>query len=964
MTGVVRRGARTSAAIAARGMWLVGLLCAASPAAGQQGNASIVGQVSDESGAVLPGVTVSTTSASLQLPQMTTVTDERGEYRLTPLPIGTYVVTYSLDGFQSVRREGIRLTVDFSARLDIALKVGSLQETVTVSGAAPIVDVTSTSTRTELTKEALELVPTSRNGIIGLMAQAPGVRPNLDVGGNTINAVPQFRAFGQDGESWQMIEGVTAISPKSGTQSGQFWDYASFEEAHIETIGHNAEIPTRGVAINAMLKSGGNDFHGTGFWAQTTRSLQSSNLSDALRAQGVTTGNPLDQRWDISGDIGGRLRRDRLWFYYSARSRRQVDEVVNAFKPDGSPATTYRGQTFSTEKVSYQMSRTNRIDGFAQWTRKDDITGVSQFVPWESRSHQINDAWSGKVEMQSTPSSTVVTSLQFGAWGFYSTYTGYSDKVATTDQLTSQVTGLSTAAGQSPIERRLEGKGSVSWFKPELLGGDHQIKVGAHFMSERGDRPWVTRGSNLNYQLIFRNGVPFQLLAYNYPIDPKDLRQYLGAYFQDSWTLARRLTLNLGLRYAHDRGYIPEQCRDAAEGPAAVIAPAQCFQQIDFNVWNPIVLRTRASFDVLGNGRSVIKGGWGRYAHMRMMDELQQANANAAQSILYNWRDLNGNRLYEPGEVNLDPNGSDYVSTSLQVGGAPANGVPNPNEEEPMSDEFSLQFEQELLPGFALRATGIYSRNTNSYRLQNNKRPYEVYSVPVRTADPGPDGRAGSGDEPGTTIGYWDYPASYAGAAFQQVTLINDPRANDSYKSFELAASRRLAGGWQFMVSYSATKRDQPLVNNTGGGLTLGINTFDPNAEIFAADTNWEWLGRASGAYTLPYGLLVSANYEHRSGNPFARTVSVAGGSQIRSLTIRVEPIGTRRLPNINLMDVRLEKNFRLTGRQSAVVRLNMYNFLNVNTITGVTALSGPNFLRPSGIVPPRQFELSASYRF
>jgi hypothetical protein len=932
--------------------------------AGQQGAASIIGQVTDESGGVLPGVTVTTASPALQVSNVTTVTDARGEYRLTPLPIGTYTVTYSLDGFQSVRREGIRLTVDFAARLDVPLKVGSLQETITVSGAAPIVDVTSTSTRTELTKEALELVPTSRNGIIGLMAQAPGVRPNLDVGGNTINAVPQFRSFGQDGESWQMIEGVTAISPKSGTQSGQFWDYASFEEAHIETIGHDAETPTRGVAINAMLKTGGNDFHGSGFWAQTTRGLQSSNITDALRAQGITSGNPLDQRWDVSGDLGGRLRRDKLWFYYAARSRRQVDEVLNAVKPDGSPATAFRGQTFSTEKLSYQMTRINRLDGFIQWTRKNDITGVSQFVPWDSRSHQVNDAWSGKAEWQSVPSSSLVTSLQFGGWGFISDYTGYSDKIATTDQLTSQVTGLSTAAGQSPVEHRFEGKGSVSWFKPDLLGGNHQFKTGAHFMSERGDRPWVTRGADLNYQLIFRGGVPFQLLAYNYPIDPKDLRRYFAFYAQDSWTIARRVTLNLGLRYAHDRGFIPEQCREAAEGPAAVIAPAQCFSQVGFNVWNPVVPRLRASFDVFGNGKSVVKGGWGRYAHMRMMDELQQANPNVAQSILYNWRDLNGNKFYEPGEVNLDPNGSDYVSTSLQVGGSPANGVPNPNEKEPMSDEFMAQFEQELVPGFAVRATGIYSRNTNSYRLRNNKRPYEVYSIPVRTPDPGPDGRVNSGDEPGTTIGYWDYPATYSGVAFQQVTLINDDRANDNYRSFELAATRRLSGGWQFMVSYSATKRNQPLTNNTGGGLTLGINTYDPNAEIFAADDNWEWLGRASGAYNLRGGILVSANYEHRSGNPYARTVSVAGGSQIRSLTIRVEPIGARRLPNINLLDVRAEKNFRLNARQSAVVRLNMYNFLNVSTITGVTALSGPNFLRPTGIVPPRQFELSATYRF
>jgi hypothetical protein len=304
------------------------------------------------------------------------------------------------------------------------------------------------------------------------------------------------------------------------------------------------------------------------------------------------------------------------------------------------------------------------------------------------------------------------------------------------------------------------------------------------------------------------------------------------------------------------------------------------------------------------------------------------------------------------------------VSTSLQVGGSPANGVPNPSELEPLSDEFSLQFERELIPNFAVRATGIYSRNTNAYRIQNNKRPYSVYTIPVTTADPGPDGKVGTADDPGTTIGYFDYPATYAGAAFQEVMLINDPKANDSYKSLEIAGSKRLTHGWQFMASYSATKRHNPLVQNAGGGLTLGINTFDPNAEIFAADNTWEWLVRGSGAYNFRGGILVSANYERRSGDAFARTVSVAGGGQIRSLTVRVEPIGARRRPDINLLDMRVEKNLRVTDRQSVLVRLNIYNTLNINTITSSTALSGPNFLKPTGIVPPRQFELSGTYRF
>jgi hypothetical protein len=172
------------------------------------------------------------------------------------------------------------------------------------------------------------------------------------------------------------------------------------------------------------------------------------------------------------------------------------------------------------------------------------------------------------------------------------------------------------------------------------------------------------------------------------------------------------------------------------------------------------------------------------------------------------------------------------------------------------------------------------------------------------------------------------------------------------------------------MASYSATKSHIPYVQNTSGvgdfvspGLAVFLTTYDPNAEIFTANNTWEWLGRASGSYTFPLDILVSAHFEHRSGVPFARTVSAAGGRQIPSITVRVEPIGERRSPNVNVLDLRLEKSVRVRAEKVSV-RLNLYNALNVNTVTGLTQQSGPNFLRATGIVPPRTAELSLQYTF
>jgi hypothetical protein len=223
--------------------------------AGQQ-EATIYGLVTDESGALLPGVSVTVTGPALQVPSMTAVTGQDGEYRITPLPIGIYRVDYALQGFQTARQEDIRLTAGFAMKLDIRMNVGSLAETITVSGASPVVDVTQTSSSTVLTSETLELTPTARQGLNTLYAQVPGVRAMLDVGGSSLNQEPVVSSFGQAGGPTQAaLEGVV-------TRFAAYWNYLSVEEAQISTVGNTAEMETRGVQVNAIVKSGGNQFHG------------------------------------------------------------------------------------------------------------------------------------------------------------------------------------------------------------------------------------------------------------------------------------------------------------------------------------------------------------------------------------------------------------------------------------------------------------------------------------------------------------------------------------------------------------------------------------------------------------------------------------------------------------------------------------------------------------------------------
>src|SRR5438309_7824781 len=257
--------------------------------AGQQ-DAGIVGSVRDGSGAVLPGVTVTVTGPALQVPSVVAVTDHRGDYRITPLPIGTYTIQYTLQGFEVARHEGVRLTVGFAAKIDVAMKVGALEETVTVSGSSPVVDTRSTTATTQLTRETIELLPTSRNGIVSILAQAPGVRTLRDVGGSSLNQVPTYRAFGQAGEAYSTLEGVQTSSLQASSGQANYWDYTALEEASVKTLGNSAEVPSRGVNLVAIVKSGSNQFHSMTSLNKTPKKTQADNIDDNLRNQGIGAG--------------------------------------------------------------------------------------------------------------------------------------------------------------------------------------------------------------------------------------------------------------------------------------------------------------------------------------------------------------------------------------------------------------------------------------------------------------------------------------------------------------------------------------------------------------------------------------------------------------------------------------------------------------------------------------------------
>jgi hypothetical protein len=360
--------------------WLWALTAAltlvASSAFAQGGGASstgsISGEVKDTQGGVLPGVTVIATSPA-QIGELSAVTNEAGIFRFPSVPPGEYKLSFELPGFQTVVRDGIRITLGFNAQVNVALGVATLQETVTVSGESPVIDTSATRVQTNYNQEALSSLPNARD-MWSLLSTTPSVTLNrIDVGGATMGTQTTYFAYGYSGQNRPLIEGINTTEGTSG--SGFYLDYGSFEEVFIGAAGNSAEMPNPGVLTQFVGKSGGNNYSVSAYYDYENGDIQSRNLDpdQVTPSPGATIrpdGNRLENYHNFNLGLGGPIVKDKVWGYFSfLRQQNSVANPPSGSILDGTPFKTKL--TNYTGKSTYQMNQNNKFIGYLQWGNKE-----------------------------------------------------------------------------------------------------------------------------------------------------------------------------------------------------------------------------------------------------------------------------------------------------------------------------------------------------------------------------------------------------------------------------------------------------------------------------------------------------------------------------------------------------------------------------------------------------------------
>jgi hypothetical protein len=1006
----------------ARAVLGVLVLVAAPHISAAQGLGSIAGVVRDTSGAVLPGVTVEVASPALIEKVRTAVTDTAGQYTIVSLPVGTYSVTFALLGFTTTRREGIEMLANFTAPVNAELRVGALEETITVTGEAPIVDVQSATTTRAVTPEVIRAVPNGRT-MYNLAAMYTGVNISgtaVDVGGQTVlSPGPQLSAHGgRPGDELQMLDGIRVGNLQSNAgRTGFALSPLLWDQVDVVLSGQAGDAPTLGVQTNAIAKSGGNTMAGIVLVDGAIPSLQSTNLTSRLSAVspnlseiqpwGLTGTSSIKSLWDLNASLGGPISRDKIWFYGTGRGTTSESYLAGHYFPvDPTARVRVIDPTRQVSDDQYLWDTTLRLTSAVtpkmRWTNfgiyQHKIFRYFGFNPTTSPEAAPRQDWP-RYFVQSSWTYTATNRILFEAgWNYQRGDTSArlrDDQVTGTRIVETGGTfegvvvppmtyGAPGGFNDQPRMRIQAGKASMSY-----VTGTHNVKAGTDV--QLGSR--TQRNTNYSDYVQYRttNYVLNQATIFA-PIHEytSNLNYNLSFYAQDRWTTGR-LTVTGGSRLE-----LMKQSRDAytTPWPSKYLAREPItFPAADVAKWQDFQPRAGVSYDLFGTGKTALKASIARGSLQEGINTADAVNPGNAL-ITSTARTINETTfpVGDPRRLNgvadcdlVNPAANGECGPWLTAGfGSPASIT----QQDPRTLEgwnvrqnnweFSAGIQHELMPRVSADLTyyrRIYGNLLVTDNTANTAADFTRFAVVV------PDDRRlpTAGDR----FTVFDInPVLVSGLPFNTTTNVRTfasdyGKQQEHWDGIDLTMNARLRPGATFQ-----------------GGVTMGQTMTDicdvaeklPEVlgntplEYCHNVSSWGPQYKALGVYELPWwDLRLSANFFSRPG-PGIQAGVIYTGAQIAPALGRPFSAGATGQKTVNVMnadtvlgdrlnqfDLRFSRIFRFAGT-SLDANLDLYNAFNSDAVLAYTAgysgVNGGAWLRPTTLIQGRIIKFGLRWDF